>query len=421
MLPIDKIIELSQVEHTKQLIVLEAAAAARVTGQLRREIEEANRRLLAGWVLYFGNVTDEGSGPALQRLLRTFAARVAAAYDKAARKAPPVVAEALQAAQRLGIEQALEILGIRQASRIREPQLRSKVADDVPRLLGIELHKLEQHIVGIRGGVGTELTALMSGLSIAGPARLDRAIAWETETGVTEGSTQVAKQLGTQKLWIAERDGCLTCLAYSGEVVDAHGTFPAGLTFGTTSTLSTSASGPPAHPHCRCSVVPYAPDGLDREGVTGVEYAPGQRERAQLVDLPTALKREARRSVAKGFSAYDSNRQRVNAADRLLQRGADLPKTVEQQARRDIKRGNFRNTLTVNVPTRGRVIRNSRLMPTTGSNRQAGTSGSVIPRATQARLARSLSVAQLRRQARTGTKQAADVARAELRRRGYRA
>jgi hypothetical protein len=62
------------------------------------------------------------------------------------------------------------------------------------------------------------------------------------------------------------------------------------------------------------------------------------------------LKREAQRSVARGFSGYDSKPARLRAADRLLRHPTLLPKTVVERARRDVKRGAFSNRHNTNLP-----------------------------------------------------------------------
>src|SRR5581483_2874939 len=79
--------------------------------------------------------------------------------------------------------------------------------------------------------------------------------------------------------------------------------------------------GPPRHPNCRCRLRIIAADNTL---------------------VPEALRREAERSVARGWSDYDSRRSRLNAAERLLSRGASrLRRTVQERGRRDVARGSF--------------------------------------------------------------------------------
>lgn len=128
-------------------------------------------------------------------------------------------------------------------------------------------------------------------------------------------------------VWIAERQACLTCKALSGQVADPS----TGLWFDEFATFSPRGAppvwppdqplmGPPRHPHCRCRLRVIA---------------------ASNTMLPAALQREAQRAVLRGWSDHDSRRSRLNAADRLLIRGTNLPKTVKARAAGDVAAGKF--------------------------------------------------------------------------------
>lgn len=138
------------------------------------------------------------------------------------------------------------------------------------------------------------------------------------------GATAVADAAGLPTVWGAETNACVECLAYSGRVAKPGKTFPGGLTYGAKSYNTEPIPYPPRHPRCRCTVEP----------LRSPEYA-------------AALRREADRSVLRGFS-LESERMsvRVDAAERLLARGVDAPKSVKAYAARAIKAGAF--------PTRGR-------------------------------------------------------------------
>lgn len=137
------------------------------------------------------------------------------------------------------------------------------------------------------------------------------------------GTTAVADAADLPTVWIAETNACVECLAYSGRIAKPDKTFPGGLTYGRP-TGSGSILTPPRHPRCRCTV----------EVLLSREYA-------------EALKREADRSVLRGFSLEsESMSVRVDAARRLVEKGVDAPKSVIAFANRSIKAGEF--------PTRGR-------------------------------------------------------------------
>ena len=138
------------------------------------------------------------------------------------------------------------------------------------------------------------------------------------------GSTALADAAGLPTVWIAETNACVECLAYSGRVAKPGKTFPGGLTYGAKSYNPAPVAYPPRHPRCRCTVEP----------LRSSEYA-------------DALRREADRSVLRGFSLEsESMKTRIDAADRLVARGVDAPKSVIAYANRAVKAGEF--------PTRGR-------------------------------------------------------------------
>ena len=138
------------------------------------------------------------------------------------------------------------------------------------------------------------------------------------------GTTAVADAVGLSTVWVAETNACVECLAYSGRVAKPGKAFPGGLTYGAKSYNPTPVESPPRHPNCRCTVEPLIAE----------EYA-------------TALRREADRSVLRGFSLEsEPMRVRLDAAERLLDRGVDAPKSVKAFARRAVRAGEF--------PTRGR-------------------------------------------------------------------
>lgn len=156
-------------------------------------------------------------------------------------------------------------------------------------------------------------------------------VRWVTNRAVNLGTRRTAEARGFGVIWIAERDACLHCLAYAGEIAGPGEAFPGGLTFGDKPLSDDPVPDPPLHPNCRCRLKPYAGEAARRPPTA---HAPG----ASLAD---ALAREARRSVLRGFSNYASTPARLRAARRLLDGGAALPKSVEARARRDLARGKF--------------------------------------------------------------------------------
>lgn len=154
-------------------------------------------------------------------------------------------------------------------------------------------------------------------------SRLSAVAATAVNQAASMGVDAIARQTGADGvMWVAERDACLTCTALSGQIVRVGERFPVNRTFGDKPLLWRGFTGrPPRHPHCRCRVRAVWGD------------AQGAAD---------ALRREARRSVVRGFSLLsESQAARLRAADRLLRRGAGLPKTVEEYGRDAVRAGRF--------------------------------------------------------------------------------
>lgn len=134
------------------------------------------------------------------------------------------------------------------------------------------------------------------------------------------GVVDVGTAANMPMVWVAETDACVHCLAYSGQVVTAGDSFPSGLTYGRKPLAPYGQLvAPPLHPYCRCHV----------EVLLDAGYA-------------EALRREADRSVLRGFSLEsESMSTRVDAANRLLEKGVDAPKSVIAYSTKSVKAGKF--------------------------------------------------------------------------------
>jgi hypothetical protein len=156
----------------------------------------------------------------------------------------------------------------------------------------------------------------------------ERIAAWAVNAAANQGARDTAVKLGFERVWVAERNACVVCLALSGTVsVDQE--------FDATATYGHHAPGvyppgallqPPRHPWCRCRAEIW------RGSVPGYTGP----------DLPAALRREAERSVLSGW-ALPSERVsiRLYAARKALARGSRLPVSVQQRARRALVHGRF--------------------------------------------------------------------------------
>jgi hypothetical protein len=143
--------------------------------------------------------------------------------------------------------------------------------------------------------------------------------AWKAHRSKILGLIKEAKTDGQSVVWVAERNGCPSCLAYQGHVVAPGQPFPPGLTYGDAPiTPHGKLVGPPLHPNCRCEL-----ESTDLE--------PGA--------LDLALAREAARSVARGLTDYASEPAKIRATRRLLAKADKaglLPKSVLERAQRNV-------------------------------------------------------------------------------------
>lgn len=128
-----------------------------------------------------------------------------------------------------------------------------------------------------------------------------------------------------QRIWLSKRDACVHCQAYAGTVANEGHNFPGGLTWGEEPICVSDIPGPPLHNGCRCH----------EERIDGGEHA-----------MSDALKREAMRSIAKGWSlpSEDLN-TRLKATQKLLDSNPSLPKSVIAEAKRAVRLGAFKSRI----------------------------------------------------------------------------
>lgn len=171
----------------------------------------------------------------------------------------------------------------------------------------------------IGGGITGLLTALAPVLQT--PNKIDVATAWAVNNSSNEAVFEVAKVSKQTTVWIPETDACVDCTAYAGVRSTSEG-FPSGLTYGDPPSSPPDdpfIEHPPLHPRCRCSIEVNITD-----------------------DYADALKREGVRSILRGISMdSESDKVRVDAAQRLLDQNPVAPASVQKYAERAIKAGTF--------------------------------------------------------------------------------
>lgn len=280
------------------LLGVEREAEAAALGDVVEELDRLTRQAAAAAVV------SPDAWRTLERVLRDL-------LEALAGRAQAPIVLAMQRAYRLGTQSAYD-----QLTGEPPPATDVELPDpDAERLV------LEQ-LAGVRAVLRSN-EDIPAALATARRAttRVKAANTWHVHRAASEAVTDAARGWRLARRWVAERDGCLHCLAYQGEIAAPDYPFRAGLTYGDRPLSQEAPDGPPLHPHCRCILQVH--DVADTSVIV-------------------ALKREARRSVVKGWSLpTESEAERLRAADRLLRAGAGLPRTVEERAQRAVRRGHF--------------------------------------------------------------------------------
>lgn len=226
-----------------------------------------------------------------------------------ARKVADFLRGAVAAAAELGARIARALAGLRPRRVVIPAAVLPPVTAPVQRAVA-------QSVAEIGKRPGREVAKRTGDrLASVGQGLVTRAVA-------TGGEVVARRQPDASVMWVAERDACLTCQRLSGHIMPPGRRFPAAMTYGDKSLKWDKFDGfPPRHPHCRCRIRVVIGD---------------------MSAASAALQREARRSIVRGFSLpTESGAARVRAADRLLRRGAGLPRSVEAYGRAAVAAGRF--------------------------------------------------------------------------------
>lgn len=322
---------------------LEDTCAQWATDGLRAELSTLAGRVTTLWTSAFG-LPDAPARAELSALLATVRTALSAALRGAEPDAVAALRSALPLAAALGVTQAREQLGPdaqHPAMRAHPDQAARAALDDaVDTVAAILAERRAAAVALLRPELVRTLgrPGVLAALAQAQQAvtRLDAHARTTVVATVADGVREVADAAGLRRLWVAERDACLTCTRLAGVVSGPDGTWSAAATYGQSPLPVRGAlRGPPRHPRCRCQVVPYTPE-------RDAEYA-------------TALVREARRSVLRGWSRpSEPEAARLRAADRLLAgiSPKDAPASVRAVARRAVARGKFPDRRVPTTPVR---------------------------------------------------------------------
>lgn len=210
----------------------------------------------------------------------------------------------------------LDMLARHEVTRI-EQVMRNRIADAAREAYGLG-----------ETGRWTEVAAVVARATQAATGA-ERIAHWTINYAANQGARDTAAKLGFQRVWVAERNACVVCLALSG-AVSVDGQFEGDATFGSKPMPGWPPGmplvQPPRHPWCRCRAEIW------RGSVPGYTGP----------DLPAALRREAERSILTGWRMdSESETVRIAAARRLLAHSTALPKSVQQRARVAVARHAF--------------------------------------------------------------------------------
>lgn len=330
----EKLLEIVQMKQIEVIQKIEDKAIKSATEKRYKTIDDALRLATSNWVEAFGSMSAEGSGSALDGMIRSALGAGNSALRGLEGSVISALSEAVGSAVTAASEQGKDFVesatGKRAAAKVDGPKVdlsderkavKEAVADGLKESKAL-LRKPVIERLGLRG-------------ILAGLRRVRNALGRAKSTITTSVNANVEKTMratatankAPMELWVSERDACVRCSAYAGRLVDTGEEFPGGLAWDPKQRdRSAPDVRPPLHPHCRCRLVPWNP-AWAREGE---------------VSLPEAVSREAQRSVARGFSLpSESNASRIRALKELLKGSPDLPKTVLERARRDLKKGEF--------------------------------------------------------------------------------
>lgn len=341
-------------DQAGQLLALENAASRAAAGPLRKALVDVQRRAAVLWTRMFGSLDS----PADPIRLASFVTEIKRMFSGANAEPSQVLSGFAMKALTMGVEHAAAALGLdRTVSEVGASMSYGVLQSlsTVDSAVGAQLAAAESALDRIAGKSFDDVIPVL-GKANRAVTTIDRAASYVVNDSSNTGAARLADSVGAGRLWVALPDACLSCQGMSGRVAPAGQPFDDGFlsTFTDKATLPWPAGGafdgPPLHPHDRCRVVPWL--GATMVGTPnpwGVQPAIGGH------DLPQALRREARRAVVKGWSLpSESQASRLRAADRLLARGANLPKTVRAYGRAAVKRGRFP---TRNVPVGAKARR----------------------------------------------------------------
>lgn len=317
-------------DYSEQIAELERGTASDLTADVRSEVEAIHRYAMAEWIRRFGSIDADPTTAGLNQLI----ASIKGKFGNLSMMDIDALLDAMHEAAALGVAQNLDELAEIRTTRAENRGMAAAAAatvdlDEDPSSINDtardQINDVAKLLVAKNVSDFQSLFRILTGLNRM-VLEMDRSVTTMVNGAASLGALHVAREVGGQVMWVPERNACLHCLAYAGQVTDPGTPFPGGRTFGDKPLSDVPLKGPPLHPNCRCRLSVWL----------------GSRDGVGDTEAPKALEREAWRTVLRGWSPYASEPARIRAADRLLDNlpGA-MPASVQEYARRAIRRGYF--------------------------------------------------------------------------------
>jgi len=176
-------------------------------------------------------------------------------------------------------------------------------------------------------GLDAESAAVMIGRHVASPSRALTIAITEQNRAMSFGSIQTYKEAGLQKMEWAVSDPCDICAKNDGQVIVIGQAFASG------------DAQPPAHPHCRCVLLPVIPGMEDEPEIPGttmvvppspVDFGPDAttfRTPKEEIEQVVAALQEGR-SLNEALDMYEA----LDARPYVPGQWEILPQTLNRQA-----------------------------------------------------------------------------------------
>ncbi|TFI30291.1 hypothetical protein E4P36_05250 [Streptomyces sp. 4R-3d] len=256
-------------QHPTALRRLEAQAAAAAVQPLAEALAQAQAAATRRWLHSTSPAQTAPTDGALAMLIAAVRTELAAAFRGQGTQAQRAIQRAAYTAAQLGARQAGSLVA--DMTGTRPPNVQPFIGPDAKAAADSAPAAVEeehQHALALL--TTASLTALgFSGLLAVfnrarrAIGRITRTMAVAVTSAAAWGVTAIARAIGptVRLLWVTEPGACPACAAYAGRSILPGQKFPARLSLDPRRTrFPTAISGPPRHPHCRCSLVPYLPE-----------------------------------------------------------------------------------------------------------------------------------------------------------------